>query len=178
MSELKEKINGMSNRRNPVAVMAEHLGSIVAGIGEKLKALKDSIVEIAQNTLEAAKEKSLSAAGAVAGTLHIHEGLEAVSKGLGNAAAKVGNLENFHMERVESKLVSEFEIPSELGSLSQGELNEVYAKLLDIGMNEDLSSAENTIVQDLVEEIEGMLPERDNEFEQTREYETEQGEEM
>jgi len=179
LTELKEKVGGITDKKNPLSVMMEHLTNVVADIGAKLKALKDSIIEFANNTFDTAKDKGLSAVGAVAGALHIHEGLEAISKGLGNAAAKVENLENFHHERMESKLLTEFEIPAELGSLSMDELKAVYAKLLDIGMNEDLSSAENAVLQDMVEEIEGMLPDS-GEFTQANEaeIEAEQGAEM
>jgi hypothetical protein len=177
---LDEKFSDLTGKKNPISVMVEHLDNIITGIGEKLKALKDSIFEFTHNTLDAVKDNSLSAVGAIAGTLHIHEGLEAISKGLGSAAAKVENLENFHMERVESKLLTEFEIPSDLASLSQDELKTVYAELLEIGMYEDLSSRENAIVQDLIEEVESMLPERSNDFEQPQELEleAEQGEEI
>jgi len=180
LTDLKEKISDITDRKNPVSAMIEHLTNVLTGIGEKLKTLKDNIFEFTKNTLDAVKDNSLSAVGAVAGSLHIHEGLEAISKGLGSAAAKVENLENFHTERIESKLLTEFEIPSDLVSLSQEELKTVYAELLNIGMYEDLSLRENAIVQDLIEEVEGMLPERDNDFEQPQELEleAEQGEEL
>jgi len=177
MSDLNEKVSGMTDRKNPFSVMIEHITNIVTGFGEKLKSLKDNIVEFAVNTYEAARDKSLSAVGAVSGALHIHEGLEAISKGLDKAAQKAENLENFHIDRVETKLFAEFEIPSDIASLSQDELKTVYTKLLDMGMNADLSSCENAIVKDLVEEIESMLPEQE---EQSAEIvtETEQSAEM
>ena len=102
LTDVKDKINDIADKKNPVSVMVEHLMDILNGIGEKLKALKDSILEFTKNTLDAAKDNGLSAVGAVAGTLHIHDGLEAISKSLGSAAAKVEHLENFRIERVES----------------------------------------------------------------------------
>ena len=179
MNAINEKVSSITDRKNPLTVMAEHITNIVAGFGEKLKALKDSIIAFAVNTYESAKDKSLSAVGAVSGALHIHEGLEAISKGLDKAAQKAENLENFHIDRVETKLFAEFEIPSDLVSLSKDELSALYDKLLDMGMNADLSSCENAIVKDLVEEVESMLPERtEAEPAHEAEIETEQGTEM
>jgi len=178
LTYMKEKINEITDKKNPVSVMVEHLLEILNGIGEKLKDFKDNILEFAKNTLDSVKDNSLSAVGAFAGTLHIHEGLDAISKSLGNAAAKVENLENFHIDQVESKLLTEYELPSNFASLSQDELKTVYAKLLDIGMFDDLSSCENAIVQDLTEEIEGLLPERGNDIENAQESETEFEEEQ
>ena len=180
MSVLNDKVSGIADKKNPLVIMTERMGSIVSSIGDKLAAIKDGIVDFAKDTLEAAKDKSLSALGAVAGFLHISDGLQAVSEGLNKAAAKVENLELFHAECMESKLLTELKIPSDLESLSQDELKTVYAKLLDIGMNGDLSSVENTFVQNIVEEIETMLPERDNYSEHAQEHETEvnQGEEI
>ena len=179
MNAINERVSGITDKKNPVTVMAEHITNIVTSFGAKLKALADGIVEFAKNTYEAAVDKSKSAVGAVSGALHIHEGLEAISKGLDRAAERAGNLENFHKDRVEVSLLAEFEIPSDLASLSVDELKTVYAKLLDMGMNADLSSCENAIVKDLVEEIEGMLPKpAEHDTEHVLEAETEQGEEM
>ena len=179
LSDVKDRLGDMGGKKNPLTVMVEHLSNVVSSIGEKLKALKDSIVEFAQNTIDAAKDKGLSALGAVSETLHLHEGLESISKSLGQAAAKCENLEKFHHDRVESKLLTEFEIPADLDSLSNDELKIVYDKLLDMGMNADLSSCENAIVQDLMEEIEAKLPELgENAQAHEIEAEADQGAEM
>ena len=154
LDAMNKKLNAVTDKKNPLSIIAEHLYNIVSGIGEKLKALKDSIIDFAKNTVEAVKDKGMSALGSVSETLHISEGLEAISKGLDKAAEKCENLEQFHYDRVESKLLTEFEIPADLDSLSKDELKTVYAKLIDIGMDGDLSSYENAIVQDLMEEIE------------------------
>jgi len=180
MNDMNEKVNAMNDKKSPLAVMVEHMGNVLSGIGKMLKSIKDSIFEFSKNTLDAAKDNTLSAVGAVAGTLHIGETLQAVSESLNKAASKVENLELFHAECVESKLMKDFKIPADFESLSQDELKTVYAKVLDIGMNEDLSPAENAFLQDIAEEIEGLLPERNNDFEQSqeRELEIEQGEEI
>ena len=178
IAELNEKVSDLSERKNPFAIMLEHMKNIVSGIGEKLQAIKDNIVDFSKNVFETAKNKSLSAAGAAAGALHIGEGLQAVSETLNRAAGKFENLELFHMECVESKLLAKLEIPSDLELLSQDELKTVYAKILDIGMDDDLSSGENAFLQDMTEEIESMLPERGNfekPQEQAQEAEAEQG---
>ena len=179
MAELNDKVSEISDRKNPFTIMLEHMGNIVSSIGEKLKAIKDNIVDFSKNVFESAKDNTLSAVGAVAGTLHIGEGLQAVSESLNKAAAKVENLELFHAECMESKLLTKFEIPSDFESLSQDELKTLYTKVLDIGMNEDLSSCEHKIVQDMMETIEEKLPER-GDFEPVPELEKEadQGEEM
>jgi hypothetical protein len=177
MTALDEKVSGITDKKNPLAIMTERIGSIVSSIGDKLAAIKDSIVDFAKDTLETAKDKSLSALGAAAGFLHISDGLQAVSEGLNKAAEKVENLELFHVECMESNLLTELKIPSNLESLTHDELKAVYAKLLDTGMNGDLSSAENAFLQDITEEIEGMLP---TQAEQNTEpvLEAEQGEEI
>ena len=179
MNTLNEKVNEINDKKSPLAVMLDHMGNILAGIGKMLKSVTDSIFEFSKNTIDAAKDKSLSAVGAVAGTLHISEGLQIISESLNKAAAKVENLELFHEECAESKLLTKFETPSSLESLSQDELNTLYDKILDIGMNDDLSSGENAFLQVVTEEIESLLPER-AEFEQAkdREFELEQGEEL
>jgi len=179
MNAMNEKIKSLTDKKNPFTVMVEHVTNVVAGFGEKLKAIKDSIVGFAKNTLEAVRDKGISAVGAVSGALHIHEGLDVICRGLDKAAAKAENLEMFHRDRVEKKLFIELEIPSDLSSLSQSELKAVYEKLLDMGMNADLSSCENVIVKDLVEKIENMLPERvEKEHSREVEVETEQSEEL
>jgi ABC-type transporter Mla subunit MlaD len=202
LADLKERLGDMGDKKNPLTAMVEYLSGIIAGIGDKLKAIKDSIINFAQNTLESVKDKGLSAVeavkdtsvsayetvrdksistvGAVANTLHIHEGLETIGRSLYNAAAKVENIENFYIERVESKLLEEFELPANFNALSKDDLREVYAKLLDIGMNADLSLCEYKIVQDLLEAIEDTMPEINHSFEQSHEteLEAEQGEEM
>jgi len=179
MAELNDKVSEISDRKNPFTIMLEHMGNIVSSIGEKLKAIKDNIVDFSKNVFESAKNNTLSAVGVVAGTLHIGEGLQAISESLNKAAARVENLELFHAECMESKLLTKFEIPSDFESLSQDELKTLYTKVLDIGMNEDLSSGENAFLQDIVEEIESMLPERvEADRPNERETEAEQGEEM
>jgi hypothetical protein len=188
LDAMNEKLSGITDRKNPLAIMAERLSSVVSGIGDKLNALKDNIIDFAKNTLEAARDKGISAIGAVSETLHIHENLEAISKGLGKAAATMETLEQFHQERVSVKEAAEEAIPSEaqavsladlladtrvdFENLTPNELNAVYAKLLDIGMNGDLNAEENTCLHYLIEEAEALLPDR-SDFEHTRERETE-----
>jgi hypothetical protein len=176
LADLKERVSGITDRKNPLAVMVDSLMSVVSGIGEKLKALKDSIVEFATNTLDAAKDKGLSALGAVSEKLHIHEGLEAISKGLGSAAAKCESLEQFHQERVavreaaneaqahveEAVSLSDLlgDLRMDFENLSPDELKATYDKLLDIGMNNDLSANELNCLQYLTESAESLLPDR------------------
>jgi DNA gyrase/topoisomerase IV subunit A len=173
LSEMTEKLGDITERKNPFSVMVERLTNMVSAIGEKLKALKDSIMEFTKNTLEAAKDKSLSAAGAVAGTLHISEGLEAISKSLDKAAAKVENAEQFHLDRVESNFLAEYEIPSDFTALSQDELKQEYTRLLKIGMDGDLSGIEYELLRDMIDEIEPMLPEQAAEPQPAQELESE-----
>jgi hypothetical protein len=179
LAAVKERLGDITDKKNPITVMVEHLSGVISGIGAKLMAIKDSIVEFTKNTLESARDKGLSAVGAVAGALHIHDGLEAISKGLGKCAEKVGNIEQFHLDRVESNLLTEIEIPANLDSLPKKELSVVYGQLLCMGKKDGLSSTEHKIVQDLIEAVEEKLPER-NPFEPAHghESEMEQGEEM
>ena len=175
-----DAISEKLDKKNP---LFERLSSVVSGIGEKLKALKDSIIDFAKNTLESAKNMGLSAVGAVSEKLHISEGLEAVSKGLGKAAAGCETLEHFHQERAamreaadETPSVSLAELLSDtrvdFENLSQDELTALYEKLLAIGMDNDLSAHENTCLQFLTEEVESLLPDR-GESEHTQEHESE-----
>ena len=62
-------------------------------------------------------------------------------------------------------------------NLSLDELNEVYAKLLAIGMNNNLSANENICLQYLTEEVESLLPDR-GEVETAHENELDLGEEI
>jgi uncharacterized phage infection (PIP) family protein YhgE len=152
LTALREQISGIADRKNPLAIIAERISSVVSGIGAKLKAIKDSIVEFAQNTLGAARDKGLSAVGAVSGKLHIRDGLEAISKGLGKAAATMESLEQFRQERVAVKNAAEaaeivlpttaqtVSLSELLGdprvafeNLSPDELKVTYGKLLSIG---------------------------------------------
>jgi hypothetical protein len=187
-------INEKLDHKSPLAVMVESLSHAVSSFGKKLSALKDSIVAFAKNTLEAAKDKSLSALGAVSGTLHIHEGLEAISKGLNRAAVRCENLEQFHQERIEAKKAAETVATEEtqppvivpvitlavlladtrvdFENLSKDELKSVYENLLAIGMDNDLTANENVCLQGLIEEITELLPEYKS-FEPTQELETE-----
>lgn len=177
VTALREKLSEISDKKNPLTAMAERIHSEVSDIGEKLKAVKDKVLEFTKNTLDAIKEKGLSSLGAASDFLHIQDGLQSISNGLGKAAARCENLEKFHLERVESKLLTELEIPSNLESLSQDELTAAYDKLLEIGMEGNLSVAGNAVVQDLVEEIETLLPENDG-IEPAPELELEQDAEM
>ena len=79
LTALREAVGGIAGRKNPVSIMLERLSAVVSGIGERLKAIKDSIVEFAKNTLNAARDKGLSAIGRVSEVLHIKDGLQAVS---------------------------------------------------------------------------------------------------
>jgi len=197
LTDLKDRIGDITDKKNPLAVMVERLSSVVSGIGERLKAIKDSIVGFCKDTLDAAKDKGLSALGAVSETLHIHEGLEAISKGLGTAAAKCENLEKFHQERValhEAVESAESTAPPEttvsladlladtridFENLTPDELEMTYARLLEIGMNSDLSASESDCLQDLIDDAESLLPNRDEaDYSQATENESEQGEEI
>jgi hypothetical protein len=188
LDAMNEKLGEITDRKNPLAIMAERLSSVVSGIGDRLKALKDSIIGFAKDSLEAAKNQGLSAIGAVSEKLHISEGLEAISKGLDKAAARCENLEHFHQERAAvreaaEKAMSADEQTASLAdlladtridfeNLTPDELNTVYAKLLEIGMNGDLTAEENTCLQSLTEDAEALLPEH-GESEHTQEHEAE-----
>jgi uncharacterized phage infection (PIP) family protein YhgE len=196
LDAMNEKLSAITDRKNPFAVMVERLANVVSGIGEKLKALKDSIVDFAKNTLEAARDRSLSAAGAVAGTLHIHEGLESISKGLGKAAAAMESIEQFHQERVFAKKAAAAESqPSteqavglseiladmrlDFENLPPEELKATYEKLLSIGMDNDLTANELNCLQYLTEEAETLMPDHGKaDHAQELEIEAEQGEEI
>jgi hypothetical protein len=210
LDAMNDKLSGITDRKSPLAIMTERLSKVVSGIGDKLEALKNSIVGFAKNTVKSALDRGISAIGAVSETLHIHDGLEAISKGLGKAAATMETIEQFHQERVSAKEVTdeavspgkqaaEEAVPSEkqaaeeatpseakavsladllagtrldFENLTPNELNAVYAKLLDIGMNGGLNAEENTCLHYLTEEAEALLPDR-GDFEHTRERETE-----
>ena len=194
LTDLKDRIGDITDKKNPLAFMAERLASIVSGIGEKLKALKDSILGFCKDTLEATRDTGLSALGAVSEKLHIHEGLEAISKSLEQAAVKCESLEKFHQERVTAHEISETPSSGEpsatlvellegvrvdFENLTPDELNTVYAKLLDIGMNSDLTASENDCLQYLTEEAESLMPDRgEADYSQAMESEHEQGEEI
>lgn len=193
LTALREQISGIADKKNPTAVMVERLSSVVSGIGERLKALKDSIVEYAQNTFNAAKDKSLSAVGAVSGFLHIRDGLQAVSNGLGKAAVAMGTLEQFHQEIAAARKESEpippanaesvslaellTDVRVDFENLSTEELKTTYEKLLAIGMDNDLTANELACLQYLAEDAESLLPER-GDYEQTAVIEADQGAEM
>jgi uncharacterized phage infection (PIP) family protein YhgE len=178
LTALREQISGIADRKNPLAIIAERLSSAVSGLGAKLKAIKDSIVEFAQNTLGAARDKGLSAIGAVSGKLRIRDGLEAISKGLGKAAATMESLEQFRQERVAVKDAAEAAAPTaaqtvslsellgdtrvDFENLSPDELKATYGKLLSIGMDNDLTASELSCLQYLTEEAESLLPDRDD----------------
>ena len=188
LHDLKERVSGITDKKNPLTLMVDGLISVVSGIGEKLKALKDRIVEFTQNTLEAVKDKGLSALGAVSEKLHIHEGLEAISNSLGKAAARCESLEQFHQERVAvreaaneaqshteqdvslSELLEDMRMDFE--NLSPEELKATYEKLLDIGMNNNLTADELNCLQYLTESAESLLPDR-GDVEPTHEAENE-----
>jgi hemoglobin-like flavoprotein len=195
LTALRETVRGIADRKNPVSIMVEHLSSVVSGIGARLKAIKDSIVEFAQNTLNAARDKGLSAIGRASEVLHIKDGLQAVSNGLGKAAARMESLEQFHQEikatredtavlpppAVESASLSDLlaDTRMDFENLTPDELKATYDKLLAIGMNNDLTSNELTCLQYLTEEAEKLLPERDETAQtQEREQAEEQGEEI
>jgi hypothetical protein len=195
LADLKERVSGITDKKNPIAVMVERLSSVVSGIGDRLKAIKDRIVEFAKDTLDAAKDKSLSALGAVSDKLHIQNGLEAVSKGLGKAAATLETYEHFHQERMTARESVEATPPTaeqavsladlledtrvDFENLSPEELKATYDKLLAIGMNNDLTANELNCLQYLTEDAESLLPERgEADHSQEVELEQEQGEEM
>jgi hypothetical protein len=167
----------------------------VSGIGARLKAIKDSIVEFAQNTLNAARDKGLSAIGRASEVLHLKDGLQAVSNGLGNAAARMANLEQFHQEikaareetaalpptAAESVTLSDLlaDTRVDFENLTPDELKATYDKLLEIGMDNDLTPNELTCLQYLTDEAEALLPERDSaEPSQELEHAEEQGDEI
>ena len=190
LSVLKEQLGTMIDNKNPIIVILDNHSNVVSDIGEKLKAIKDGIVEFTKNTLKTVKDKGLSALGAISGALHIHESLDAISKGLNSAAAKCKSLEQFHTERVSalggdeskaetrlSELLADTRLDFE--NLSPDELKTVYEKLLSAGMDNGLTSDENTRLQHLVEQAESLLPEQpENSHAHEQEIEAEQGAEM
>ena len=180
LADLKEKVGDITDKKTPLTIMIESLSKMMDGIGKMITSLVDSIVNFAKNTLEAVRDTGMSALGAVSETLHIHEGLEAVSKSLEKAAARCENLEQFHHDRVESNFLADFEIPTDFDALSLEALESVYDKLLSIGMDGDLSASENKILNDLIEEVEDMLPESSKESDLTAEQtaELEEGAEI
>jgi len=119
-------------------------------------------------------------------------------EGLNKAVARVENLEQHNREKAvehengeqetmeaaeENQAVSLSELLSDtrmdFENLSQEELKEVYEELLAIGMDNDLTTNENTCLQNLVDEVSDLLPDH-GEYEPAQEAEIElnQGEEI
>ncbi|MCL2253082.1 MAG: hypothetical protein FWC09_01435 [Lachnospiraceae bacterium] len=204
LDTLKEKMNHMSDRKNPLTVMVDRLDKIADDIGEKIKNTKESIISATKNALDAVKEKGLSALGSVLDFLHVKDGLKAMSSGLeksveslNKAVTRVENLEKHNQEKVattenseENYTLSEVEpvkslavllgdMPMDFENLQQDELKAVYEKLLAIGMDNNLTANENVCLQELTEEVESLLPERvENETSLEVESELDQGEEI
>lgn len=181
LAELKEQISGIKDKKNPLAVMAEHLDTLAADVGAKLKNLKDGIISFTKNALDTVKEKGLSALGSVFGALHVKDGLQAMSSGLAKSVAaldkavtRVDNLDQHNREKTAviensetpqsaaeqaaslSELLADTRLDFE--NLSQDELKAVYEKLLAIGMDNDLTANENDCLSSLVEEVGDILP--------------------
>jgi hypothetical protein len=195
LTALREAVSGIADRKSPVHIMVERIVSFISGIGAKLKEIKDNIVESVKNALNSARDKGLSAIGRASEVLHIKDGLQAVSNGLGKAAAGLANLEQFHQEikaaredaavlpppAVESVSLSDLlaDTRVDFENLTLDELKATYDKLLAIGMDNDLTSNELTCLQYLTEEAETLLPELDTaEPSQELEQAEEQGEEI
>ena len=200
LTALKEKVSEITDRKNPLSLMAENLENLASGIGEKLKNLKDGIISFTKNALDTVKEKGLSALGAVFGFLHVKDGLQAMSRGLSKsvevldkAVARVDSLEQHNREKnagredgeavppaVEqavslSELLADTRLDFE--NLSRDELKAVYEKLLAIGMDNGLTANENACLRNLVEEVGDMLPDSGG-YEPAPELEADQGVEM
>jgi DNA repair exonuclease SbcCD ATPase subunit len=186
LTALREKVSGIADRKHPLSVMVERLSALVTGIGAKLNALKENIVEFARNALQSTHDKGLSAIGRASEVLHLKNGLQAVSTGLEKAAAKMENLEQFHQEyktareenaalpppAEESPSLSELmaDVRVDFENLTPEGLNATYDALLAIGMDNDLTTNELNCLYALTEEVETMLPER-NETMQVQEFE-------
>lgn len=196
LETLKEKVSGITDRKNPLVVMVENLESLAVGIGEKLRDLRDGVVSFTKNALETVKEKGLSALGSVFDFLHVKDGLQAMSRGLlksvdalDKAVTRVENLEKHNGEKAiehggdvvtqsagEKSSLAELLVDTrfDFENLSQEELAGVYEKLLSIGMNNDLSANENKCLQSLVIDAGNRLPYAE-EYEPVVEVETEHG---
>lgn len=205
LNALKEKVSGITDKKSSFVVMVERLDNLSSGIGMRLTNLKDSIVSSARNTLNAVKEKGLSALGSVLGFLHVKDGLQAMSNGLAKsvdslnkAVSRVEGLEEHNRHKndkaeavadteAKTSVVSETQTVSladlladtrmDFENLSQDELTAVYEKLLSIGMDNGLTANENVCLQSLVEEVGDMLPETRG-YEPVMVAEAEQGAEM
>jgi hypothetical protein len=203
LATLKEKVSGITDKKNPLAVMVESLDNLAAEIGKKLDKMKEDIVSFTKNALDTVKEKGLSALGSVFGFLHVKDGLQAMSKvlsksveSLNKAVMRVDNLEKHNQEKTAAPIINEeprtpieaqtvslatllADTRMDFENLSPDELKTVYEKLLAIGMDNDLTANENICLQGLVDDITEMLPNH-GEFEPTHQHEaeTEQGEEM
>jgi hypothetical protein len=205
LDALKEKVSKITDRKNPLVGMAEHLESLASGIGEKLKSLKDGILSFTENALETVKEKGLSALGAVFGFLRVKDRLQSMSDGLmksaaalNKAVARVNSLDRHNRDKVarheigETPEAEEEEEEPAVGllallsdtrmdfeNLAPDELKAVYEKLLTIGIGNSLTADENDCLQYLVGEISELLCDHGNdEALREAEIETEQGEEM
>jgi hypothetical protein len=203
LDALKEKVGKITDRKNPLVGMTEHLESLASGIGEKLKSLKDGILSFTGNALETVKEKGLSALGAAFGFLRVKDGLLAMSGGLAKSAAalnkavaRVDSLDRHNRDKAArhetgetsetdeeepavglTALLSDTRMDFE--NLAPDELKAVYEKLLAIGIGNSLTANENDCLQYLVGEVSELLPDHgEGEAVREAEIETEQGEEM
>jgi len=208
LDALKEKVSRITDKKNPLHIMADNLDKLAADIGEKLKNLKYGILSFTRNAIDTAKEKGMSALGSVFATLHVKDGLQAISnglaksvEGLNKAVTRVDSLEQFHRERIapretaeesqtaeetistEEQAASLAELLSDtrmdFENLPPEELKATYEKLLAIGMDNGLTANENVCLQSIVDEISDLLPDH-GEYEQAQELELaeEQGEEI
>jgi len=191
--DLKERIGGITDKKSPLAYMAEKLDTLSADVGTKLSNLKIEITTFAKNALETMKEKGLSALGTVFNFLHVKDGLQAMSKAcaksveaLDKAVARCDNLEKHCQDKATEKVTAEPQpsLSALLGdtrldfeNLSQDELTAIYERFLTIGMNNNLTADENACLQSLTEEVEALLPERQTP-EPAQEAELDQGEEI
>jgi hypothetical protein len=205
LADLKERVSGITDKKNPLAVMVEHLENLALGIGEKLNHLRESVISFTKDALNTVKEKGLSALGSVFRFLHVKDGLQAMSdglaksvEGLNKAVTRVDSLEQRNQEKAAvreaakaaqtaeeqaeqspslSELLADTRVDFE--NLSPDELKATYEKLLAIGMNNDLTANELNCLQYLTDEAEALLPERSEaDTAQEVELEQEQGEEI
>lgn len=178
LAELKEKINTIADRKNPIHKMADNLDRLADDVGTKLRNLKESIATFTKNTLESIKQKGLSAIGSAFKFLHVKDGLQAMSKAcaksvesLDKAVARCAMLETTTEKPVTQTTDGEqspIEQPTSLAELlgntrmdfenyTQDELESLYSNLLNIGMKNELSANESTCLQSLAGQIEILL---------------------
>jgi hypothetical protein len=110
LADLKEKVGGIADRKNPIALMMDNLEKLAADVGAKLKNMKDGIIAFTKNALDTVKEKGLSALGAAFSAFHVRGGLQAMSRGLAKSAEsldkaveRVASLERHNREKTAAR---------------------------------------------------------------------------